>query len=397
MNDRRRGSLLTDPNLYVVFSVTLMAVLGVASITPAFPAISAQLGVSPQEVGWLISVFTVPGVFLAPALGVLADRYGRKQVLVPSLFVFAIAGSACGFARDFEVLLALRTLQGVGAAALGAINVTIIGDLYDEARRTTAMGYNAGVLSVGTAVYPAVGGALASAAWYAPFFLPALAMPVGLVVVAVLKNPAPASESHLRHYLRRAAMVMRRREPMTMFAASVVTFVLIYGAYLSYFPFVLEQRFGMSELWIGLVMALTSVSTAFGSFGLGRLAHRFGERRLVTTGYVLYVVSVTSLPFARHLSLLFVPILLFGFANGITIPSVLAILSRIAPPDLRAVFMSVNGMVLRLGQTVGPILAGLTYAGLGLSAVFWVGGGVATAMLVTLLATTSTVVPPSTS
>jgi len=387
VNERFRDSLLTDPNLYVVFSVTLMAVLGVASITPAFPAISAQLGVSPQEVGWLISVFTVPGVFLAPALGVLADRYGRKQVLVPSLFVFAIAGSACGFARGFEVLLALRTLQGVGAAALGAINVTVIGDLYDEARRTTAMGYNAGVLSVGTAVYPAVGGALASAAWYAPFFLPAMAVPVGLVVVVVLKNPAPASHSHLRHYLGRAVMVMRRREPMTMFAASVVTFILIYGAYLSYFPFVLEQRFGMSELWIGLVMALTSVSTAFGSFGLGRLARRFGERQLVTAGYVLYVVSVTSLPFARHLSLLFVPILLFGFANGITIPSVLAILSRIAPPDLRAVFMSVNGMVLRLGQTVGPILAGMTYAALGLSAVFWVGGGVAAAMLVTLLAT----------
>jgi len=90
-------------------------------------------------------------------------------------------------------------------------------------------------------------------------------------------------------------------------------------------------------------------------------------------------------------------ILLFGFANGITIPSILAILSRIAPSDLRAVFMSVNGMVLRLGQTVGPILAGLAYAGLGLSAVFWVGGGVAAMMLVTLLATTSTVVPPSTS
>lgn len=396
MTARLRGSLLTDRNLYVVFSVTLMAVLGVASVTPAFPAISRQLGASPQEVALLISVFTVPGVFLTPVLGVLADRYGRKQVLAPSLFVFAIAGASCGFARDFGVLLALRTLQGVGAASLGAINVTIIGDLYDEARRTTAMGYNAGVLSVGTAVYPAVGGALASVAWYAPFFLPALAVPVGIMVLLVLRSAAPPSDARLRRYLRDAARVLRRREPLTMFAASVTTFVLIYGAYLSYFPFVLERDFRMSELWIGLVMALTSVSTAFGSFGLGMLARRFGERRLVAAGYILYVFSVAAIPFARWMPLLLGAILVFGFANGITIPSILAILSRIAPPELRAVFMSVNGMLLRLGQTVGPILAGVVYATLGLSAVFWAAGAVAAAMLAALVVTGSGIASPET-
>jgi MFS family permease len=168
-----------------------------------------------------------------------------------------------------------------------------------------------------------------------------------------------------------------------------VTFVLIYGAYLSYFPFVLERSFGLSELWIGLVMASTSISTAFGAFGLGRLARRFGERRLIVTGYALYVVALAAIPFARWLPLLLVAILVFGFANGITIPSILAILSRIAPPELRAVFMSVNGMVLCLGQTLGPILAGAVYAAFGIEATFWVSAILAAGMLAALATTGS--------
>jgi len=382
---RESAPLLSDPNLHVVFSVTLMAVLGVASITPAFPSISAQLGVSPQQVGLLISVFTLPGVVFTPGLGILADRYGRKPVLVPSLMLFAIAGGACGLARDFEVLLVLRTLQGVGAASLGAINVTIIGDLYEEARRTTAMGYNAAVLSIGTAIYPAIGGALAAIAWYAPFFLPLAAMAVGMAVLLVLRSPTPKSEGRLVDYLRDAHRAMRRRESLVMFTASIVAFVLIYGAYLSYFPFLLAQAFELTEIWIGLVMALTSTTTALGSFRLGTLAHRFSERRLVTAGFVLYTLSMAAIPFARPLPVLIAAVLLFGFANGITIPSILAILSRIAPPELRAVFMSVNGMLLRLGQTLGPILAGAAYLVFGIEATFWASAILAVGMLVTLV------------
>lgn len=114
------------------------------------------------QVGLLITVFTLPGVVLTPIWGVLSDRYGRKRVLVPSLILFGLAGGACALARNFELLMVLRTIQGVGAAALGAINVTIVGDLFSGRERTAALGYNSSVLSSATAAYPAIGGALAT-------------------------------------------------------------------------------------------------------------------------------------------------------------------------------------------------------------------------------------------
>ncbi|XOF33331.1 MAG: MFS transporter [Candidatus Electrothrix sp. YB6] len=89
--------LWQDRNLQIIFAVTLMGVLGVASITPAFPSIVAELALSPKDIGLLLTVFTVPGVILTPVLGILADRFGRRKVLAPCLFLFALAGTACAF------------------------------------------------------------------------------------------------------------------------------------------------------------------------------------------------------------------------------------------------------------------------------------------------------------
>lgn len=122
--------LLKSKNIYVIFSITLISVMGVASLTPAFPTIAESLHLSKTQVGLLISVFTLPGVFMTPVMGVFADRFGRKKVLVPSLFLFAIAGFGGFIIHDFHTLLILRFFQGLGAASLGSLNTTLVGDLF---------------------------------------------------------------------------------------------------------------------------------------------------------------------------------------------------------------------------------------------------------------------------
>ena len=87
--------VLKSKNLYIIFGITLIAVMGIARITPAFPDIIAYFGIHPQQAGWLIVSFTLPGIFLTPFTGVLTDRFGCKLALVPSLFIFGLAGTAC--------------------------------------------------------------------------------------------------------------------------------------------------------------------------------------------------------------------------------------------------------------------------------------------------------------
>jgi len=377
--------VLRDTNLLIVFSITLMAVMAVSSITPAFPSIIKHFSISPAQVGLLITVFTLPGVFLPPFTGVLADRLGRKRILVPSLLLFGVAGTACGFAQTFEQLVVLRFLQGLGGASLGTLNTTLLGDLYKGRMRTAVMGYNSSVLSIGTASYPAIGGLLATFGWHYPFFLPVIAVGVGLFTLFCLNNPEPHSEEHLRDYLRNAVASIRHPKAVLLFIASLVTFVILYGPYLTFLPILLDERFGSSALAIGLLFSVGSIVSAVTATQLGRLSRRYSEKSLIRSGFVLYVAVLSSIPFIPDFWWLLIPAAGFGIAQALNIPSIFSLLTGMAPLEYRAAFMSFNGMVLRLGQTLGPALAGLAFGWWGLNGSFLFGATVAVVMLLVLM------------
>jgi len=351
-----------DHNLHVVFAVTLMAVLGSSSVAPAFPQAAEELGVSSRQVGLLITFFTLPGVFLTPVAGILSDKLGRKRVLIPSLLLFGVAGTACAFVRDFEALLALRAVQGVGAAALGATNVTLIGDLYEGRRRTAALGYNSSVLSVGTASYPAIGGALATFAWYYPFALPVVAVPIAFLVLFSLHNKEPHNEQGLKDYFGSVAERVKNRTVIGLFSGSLVTFVVLFGALITYLPILMSERFSAPPYLIGLIVAASSLTTAFTSTQVGRLTARFSQKGLIHVSYLLYALALALVPLVPSVWLLLVPTVVFGFAQSLNLPNSFALLNEAAPDENRGAFIALNSTILRLGQTLGPLLMGLLAA-----------------------------------
>jgi ACDE family multidrug resistance protein len=359
-----RSKLYRDLNLQIIFGVTLMVVLGVSSIAPAFPKIAKALSLSHNEIELLVSVFTLPGVFLTPVFGFLADRLGRKRILIPALFIFGLAGGLAFFCKSLHLLLILRFIQGVGAASLGSINLTIIGDLYSGKDRIAAMGYNSSALSIGTASYPAIGGALAVLGWNYPFLLAFLAIPVGLLVMFRLKNPEPKNTQDIAAYFRDVMNIIKRRRVFGLFIAGMVTFIILYGAFITYFPLLMESSFGSSAFIIGIFMSTFAVSNGITAYQLEKLSRRYSELFLIKAGFILYVIVLLIIPFAPNIWILLLPTLLSGVANGINIPSILSLLAESAPINNRAVFMSINGMILRLGQTIGPLFIGLFY-GLG--------------------------------
>ena len=354
-----------------------MAVLGVASVTPAFPKISKELNISPQAVGLLVIFFTLPGIILTPVTGVLADIFGRKKVIIPSMLLFGIAGTSCFFIKHFETLLILRFFQGVGAASIGSLNITLIGDIYSDRDRSKAMGYNASVLSTATAGYPIIGGLLATAAWYYPFILPVFAIPIAFIILFKLDNPEPESKQNFKTYFSGVIKNIKSKSAILYFFTSLVTFIILYGCYLTYFPFLLNENFHASPFVIGITMSSMSILTAITSSQLGKLSQRFSERRLLQTSFLIYTLSLFLIPLMTSIWLLLLPAALFGVAQGLNIPSVQILLTRIAPLEHRGAFMSFNGMVLRLGQTLGPLIMGSVIAVFHLSGVFIAGAIIA--------------------
>jgi len=376
--------MLKDKRLYIIFSITLIAVMGVASLTPAFPKISMALKISKTDVALLISAFTFPGIFLVPFTGVIADRWGRKRVMIPSLFLFAVAGSAGFFIHDFTSLIVLRVLQGAGAASLGSLNVTLIGDFFKGKERSRAMGYNASVLSIFTAIYPLIGGFMAAFAWYYPFLLPILAIPVGLVVIFSLDEPEFQKVSNFTVYLKAVYKSIFQQEVLSIFILSTLTFIILYGAILTYIPFLLSQNFNLTAPEIGIFLSLSSLTTAVVALLVGKLTVKFGSLNLIKVAFLMYLITAIIIPHISNIYMFIAPILLFGSAQALNIPSLQTVLADLSPDDQRGVFMSINGMVLRLGQTLGPVLIGLGYTFGDFKGAYYLSGFMALAGLVVL-------------
>ncbi|RKD86126.1 MFS transporter [Mangrovibacterium diazotrophicum] len=378
-----RKSIIENRNLQLIFGVTLVAVMGVASITPAFPEVIQYFHITARQVGWLIVSFTLPGIFLTPLTGILADRLGRKVILIPSLVLFGLAGFACFFVRDFYWLLLLRFVQGVGASSLASINITLIGDLFSGNDRVAAMGYNASVLSIGTASYPAIGGLLTVMGWQFVFLLPILSVPLAILVLLYLHNPEPAGQTTLSTYFSNVWQTVNRKIVWGLFGANILLFVILYGAYLTYFPLLLRSRLDSGSVIIGGAMSLMSAVTALTSFQMPRINRLLSPKKQLLFASMFYLVSMLILGRSFNWGSIITGIVVFGLGHGVLIPALQNMMVGLASIQERAAFMSLNSMVLRVGQTLGPLLIGVFYEFGGIRTAF--AGGAAVAVLMFLL------------
>ena len=377
-----KRKIYLDTNLQIIFWITLTYIMGVSSITPAFPKVVQELNISAKDVGLLISIFSFPGILLTPFLGVVADRWGRKKIIFPSLMLFGIAGGLCFFVRDFKLLLILRLIQGIGAAALGALTVTIIGDLYSGKELIAAMGYNSSVRSIGSASYPAIGGALAMMGWHYPFILPIIAVPIGFLVLFNLKTPEPENELHIREHLNIVWKKLRNRQVIGLLVIGIIIFIMLFGSYMTCFPLLLGNSFAASTLIIGFIMASASLIAAFTSSQLGKIIKLFSRKTILKMSFILYALALSIIPFIAQLRLFFISVIIFGIAHGMSIPVIQALLAEAAPLKYRATFMSVSGMTFRVGQTLGPFLMGMVISIWGIGGAFYAGAVLSIAMFV---------------
>lgn len=118
---------------------------------------------------------------------------------------------------------------------------------------------------------------------------------------------------------------------------------------------------------------LHNIIAAITSSQMGKLAKVYSEKNLLKAAFVLYPLALVIILFVPNLWLLLIPTLIFGFAQGIDVPSRQTLLIGLAPMKHRAAFMSVNQMTLRLGQTLGPLLMGAFFVVWGIGGVFYAG------------------------
>jgi MFS transporter, ACDE family, multidrug resistance protein len=375
---------LHDRNFYIIVSLTLIEIMGGPTIGPILPELAKIFDVSSSEIQLVMTAFFLPIGIATPILGIISDRIGIKKVLVPSLLLFAIAGSCCAFAGDFQTLIRWRFLQGLGSASLNLISLTLISTIYRGKALTMAMSMSVSAIGASTAIYPIIGGVLAGFSWRYPFLLATLGFPLLLLVLMVLKLPRQTSSSensNLKLYLQKVWQSINNPTVLGLLLVVGVMFLIQSGPFITYIPILAGANFGAAGLFIGLVLASMSVSLGLVASQLGRLTRYASEMTLIKAAFTIAAIALAMIPLIDRAWLLFVPSSLFGAALGLAIPASQEILAKLAIDDTRAGFMAVNVSVQSLGIGLGPLMAGI-FAGLwGLQGVFWATAGFAVGAL----------------
>jgi MFS transporter, ACDE family, multidrug resistance protein len=372
----RQAPRESRPPLLLLFAITVTGITQNTLVTPIVPEILAAFDAPVSLAGPLVAAASAPGIAIAPLIGVLADRYGRRTVLVPCLVLFGVAGGLCTLAPSIWVLIGLRLLYGIGGAGLINLVVVIIGDHWSGTDRARIIGWNSAVLTVSIAVLPPIGGLLTDLAdWRAPFALYPLALITAVLAYRTLE-PGPRLDITVREQLAGVRPFLREPIVKRSLGGGVIIFVLIFGLLLTVLPVYAELRFGLGATARGVLLGLPAVTSTIAALLIGRLTGRFGRRPLLVAGCGLFAVSLAAVAVAPTVALLVTAVLTFGVGEGLLIPTLQDIAAGIAPSSSRGAVVAIWVGGARFGQTIGPLLAASGHGAIGAEATFVAGAAV---------------------
>ena len=357
------------PPIWLLYSVTGVGILANTTITPNIPDVLADLGRSEASAGPLVASGALPGVLLAPVIGILADRFGRKRVLIPCLLFFACGALIASVAPSFGLLIAGRALQGAGGAGLINLVLVLIADNWDGPDRTRLIGRNSAVLTFSLAALPLISGLVAEVfSWRASVAMGLLGLPVAVVGLFLIPNSksqlqsAAGAQLSLGAQLRASVEATRHPALILSFVTGFLLFVVIFGVFLTALPVHLEEQFNLGPGARGLVLSTPAIGATIISFNLGRIRSVVPLRALLVGSSFCIAIAAFGVGVAPILGLVIVATMLYGFGDGAVIPTLQVVASSVPRPEQRASVMAVWVMAVRLGQAVGPIGAALIFA-----------------------------------
>lgn len=361
------AGILTEEDFQLLLVANMFPVMGAGLVSPILDSLTGPLDTTAADLSLLISVFSAPAIVMIPLAGMVADRYGRRPILILSLVLFGAAGTAIAFTRNFGVILVLRALQGVAFAGIGPVIITSIGDLYDSGTETTAQGIRFTGSGLTSATFPLLSGAIVVVGWQYPFLLYALALPTAVAVYIWFDEPTARNEDAQvsvadggtdTSQLSALFGLLSNRRVFAFVIARGLPVATWFG-FLTYNSVIIVRFADGSPSTAGLLITIASLAYAVTASQSGRVTERFPSQWIPLIGGNLCLgFGFIAFLFAPGIPLKGVGIGICGVGFGIVLSLYRSIITGLATADLR-------GGLVSLGEGFGRVIATLTPVAMG--------------------------------
>jgi len=370
------AAVLGDRSFQLLLLANLLPPLGTALLSPVLDSLIEPFSTTATDIGLMMSFFTAPPIIIIPLAGALADRYGRKPVIVFSLLLFGAAGTAIALTTDFRVALGLRLLQGAAFGGLTPVIITSIGDLYAGTREATAQGLRFTGSGLTQTVFPLIAGLLVAVAWQLPFLIYAMAFPIALLVALRFEEPgdsaSPASGDPVsadggaptsdRSYAAELFALIRRPRVLSLVLGRGLP-IVVWIAFLTYNSIIVVRIQGGTPGQAGLLVAFGSLAYAAAASQAGRITALVDSRFLpLVAANVALSAGFAVVLYAPNVFVAAAGIAVSGAGFGTALSLYRSIVTGLAPQHLRAGLVSVAEANGRVVATVTPILMGVAIA-----------------------------------
>jgi len=397
----------------------LLSALGTSIANVGLPTLAQAFNASFQEVQWVVLAYLLAITTLIVSVGRLGDLTGRRRLLLAGISLFTVASVLCGLAPTLWLLIAARTVQGLGAAIMMALTMAFVGEMVPLEKTGSAMGLLGTMSAIGTALGPSLGGELiAWVGWPSLFFINA---PLGILALLLAHRYLPLdrrgpttnragfdtlgtlllvltlaayalamtmghgsfgrlnmalllaavfgvglfvlAETRAASPLIRLAMfrnpILSAGFAMSTLVSTVVMATLVVG------PFYLSRALGLDAASVGLVMSSGPVVAALTGVPAGRFVDRLGAHRMSIVGLIAMAAGSSILPmlptrfgipgYIAPLVVITAGYALFQAANNT------AVMTSIGP-DQRGVTSGILNLSRNLGLITGASVMGIVFA-----------------------------------
>lgn len=359
---------------------------GMTMITPFLTLYLAQdlNVVGEREIGvWAGFIFAanfLTSFIFQPIWGKVADKYGRKLMLLRSGFGMAIVIACMGFATHPWHLLALRLLNGT-ISGFNPAAISLVSGTTPKNRMGFAMGIMQSGQVAGTILGPLIGGLMANWVGFRPIFFitGGLIFSASLLALFLVKENFNREKAMAAPQASVLAGLKELNHVPQLPVLFTVTFLLQFAMIspMSLLPLYVQKLHGSAvdiALWAGFVVAVTGLSNMVASPLLGRLSDRIGAHRVLT--FALVGTSLTLIPqaFASTVWQLIIIRFMMGVFMGGLLPSVNALIRSYTPDGMESRSFGFNTSALALGNMMGAVIGGFMAGFIGIEGLFIVSG-----------------------
>lgn len=349
---------------FVTFTV-LLDTIGFGMIVPVLPSFlveltGLELSATSNIAGYLVTSYALLQFLFAPILGNLSDHYGRRPVLLVSLFFFGVNFLIAGLATTLWVLFIGRILTGITSATYATANA-LIADVSPPEERAQNFGLMGVAFGLGFIIGPSLGGFLGEIDVRLPFYAAAGLAGLNTLYGFFVLRETLSPEQRRPFEWKRAnpiGMLLQLKKYPLLVGLITVSFIYNVGhhAYPSNWNFYTIEKFGWTPFDVGLSMGLVGLLMAFVQGYLIRIAiPRWGAPRTAMIGFTAATTAYLGIAFAPNSAAVYAWCFVSAFA-GLVGPAIAGIMSNLVPQNEQGELQGIIASVASIGAIIGPLL-----------------------------------------